>query len=63
MSKIIRKSVLDDTKWFGIREGSSVVSYCEDCRCQRTHTCTDSFWKDDESWFVLLCDFCRFERC
>lgn len=57
---MIKQSVLADAKWFNIGVNSVVVSYCEDCGCQRTHTCVDDFWNDDERWLVLLCDSCRF---
>jgi len=60
VSKVIKKSVLDAARWWGVRVGSSVVSYCKVCECQRTHRCVDSFWEEGELWFVFVCDFCRF---
>ncbi|UCD13370.1 MAG: hypothetical protein JSW60_07380 [Thermoplasmatales archaeon] len=63
MQKMIKQSVLDECKWYGIDVGSSVVSYCEDCGCQRVHTCVDREWVDGGWLFVFLCDFCRFGGC
>jgi hypothetical protein len=62
LSKVVRKQVLDDNRWFNVYKGSVVVSYCERCGCQRTHMCMDTLWKDDGLWFVLVCDFCRFNN-
>jgi hypothetical protein len=61
MSKLIRQSVLVDNRWFGVRVGSVVVSFCERCECQRTHTCVDKSWVGGEWVFVFICDVCQCE--
>jgi len=60
LSKMIQESVLDETRWFGVHVGSCIVSYCEDCNCQRTMTCTDRYRIGDDRMLVFLCDHCRF---
>lgn len=60
---MIKQSVLADARWFGVDVGISVVSYCEDCECQRTHTCVDKSWVDEEWLYVFLCDYCKFGGC
>ena len=60
MSVMIKQSVLYETKWFDIRIGSSIVTFCERCICQRTHTCADRYWVDGGWVLTFLCDFCRF---
>ena len=57
---MIKQSFLADKKWFNIGIGSSVVSYCEDCDHQRTHSCVDKSLVDGEWLYVFLCDYCRF---
>jgi hypothetical protein len=60
MSKLIKESVLVENRWFDVRVGSCIVSYCEVCDCQRTHTCIDRYRMGDDSMLVFLCDRCRF---
>jgi hypothetical protein len=60
MSKMIRDSELVKCKWFDVRFYSSIVSFCEECDCQRTHTCVDRYRLGDDWMLVFLCDHCRF---
>lgn len=60
MSKMIRDSELVASRWFDVRVGSSIVSYCDDCGIQRTMTCVDRQRMGDDFMLVFLCDHCRF---
>ncbi len=58
--KIIKGSVLSEKKWDDICIDSVIVSFCNDCGCQRIHSCVDVFSSNGEIMYVFVCDFCRF---
>lgn len=62
MSVMIRQSLLNETRWFDVRVGGSIVNFCEVCGCQRTHSCVDRCWVDGDWLLSFLCDFCRFQQ-
>jgi hypothetical protein len=54
--KYIEKKILADTGWlYGLNRSGYVVSYCENCECQRIHT----FVKDCYSKILFECSFCN----
>lgn len=57
MKKLSRK-FLDEYGWVHINIGSSVVSFCEQCGCQRTHTVVEREWDDGDWVFSIECDHC-----
>ena len=63
LSKIMKKSSLDEARWFNIKVGSCIVTFCDDCRGQRTHHCVDNYRNGGDVMFVFLCDYCRFNSC
>ena len=62
MSKMMRESELIASKWFGVHVGSSIVSFCDVCGCQRTMMCTDRYYIGGDWMLVFLCDHCRFSK-
>lgn len=59
MKKLARK-FLSEYGWERINIGSSVVTFCERCDCQRTHTCVDRKWDDGDWVFSFECDHCMY---
>lgn len=59
MIKHIPKSILDENKWYGIREGSHLVSYCAKCQCQRCHQCIGKEWVEGDWLFSFRCNSCH----
>lgn len=57
MKRLSRK-FLDEYGWVRIGIGSSVVTFCERCGLQRTHTCVDRTWEDDDWTYDFECDHC-----
>ena len=62
MSKMIKKSELTNNKWYNIKLGSCIVTYCNECNAQRTHHCVDIVRIGEGTMCVFLCDYCRFNN-
>jgi hypothetical protein len=59
--KRLSRGFLDQYGWEHVYVGSSVVTFCEKCECQRTHTCIGKTWEDDDWTFEFECDHCRYD--
>ena len=59
MKRLSRK-FLDLYGWERIYVGSSVVTFCERCKRQRTHICTERSWDEDDWLFEFECDHCKY---
>jgi len=56
--KQIFRLELSDKGWYGIREGSHLVSYCAKCQCQRCHYCIGKEWVNGDWLFSFRCNSC-----
>ena len=62
--KTMYRQYLNAFSWSCVSIGSSIISYCEQCKGQHTHICIGNRWDSEKKDLILLfrCLYCC-ERC
>ena len=55
----ISRKELSDKGWHNIDIGKQIISYCEQCKCQRVHYCNGKKWEKGQLILRFYCSKCK----